>query len=189
MTTTPRLRSRAVRSSIVFLIALVLSTAGIAKPTAPVTRGAPVGPDESVADTMPRRAQAAPEVTAASDVRRSIEQAEYFATDAGAGLQAPNRTNGLRTYFDASGARVVEREDDASALARLRAVAVGRGASLLLDSGEVSSSGGHVDIRRRGHEPVDRASRSRAIRGRRLRGCARRHAAARTAWPRRAAVP
>ncbi len=81
-----------------------------------------------------------------AEVRRSISEREYEATDAGEGLQAPNRAHDLRTYFDAGGARVVGRED-AKELARLRTVAVG-GAPV--EAGEVVTSGARVEVRRAG---------------------------------------
>ncbi len=98
-----------------------------------------------------------PETRAATDapavddtVQRSIAEREYDASDAGSGLQAPNRAHGLRTYFDARGARVVDREDDARVLGGLRTLAVGRGEPKRLERGEVASSGPRVEIRRPG---------------------------------------
>ncbi len=82
--------------------------------------------------------------------RRSISEREYEATDAGAGLQAPNRAQGLRTYFDATGARVVDRENEERGLTHLRTVAVGRGEPKRVADGEVTADGARVEIRRAG---------------------------------------
>ena len=77
---------------------------------------------------------------------------EYHATPSRDGLQAPNRAHGLRTYFEPSGIRVVERTDaKAPELARIRVVGVGHGATLSgVAPGEVSSAGARVEIRRPG---------------------------------------
>ncbi len=84
------------------------------------------------------------------EAERSIAQREYEATDSGKGLQAPNRAHGLRTYFDATGARVVDREDDATGLARLRTVGVGRDELRPVSPGEVVADGSRVEVRRPG---------------------------------------
>lgn len=78
---------------------------------------------------------------------RSISEREYEATDAGEGLQAPNRANEIRTYFEPDGARVVDREDGAADLARLRTVSVG---TRLVGKGEVVAEGARVEVRRPG---------------------------------------
>ena len=82
------------------------------------------------------------------DARRSISAGEYMPTDAGAGLQAPNRALGLRTYFDSTGVRIVDRDNDANELLRLRTVAVGRRNATSLPCGSVVVDGGRVELRR-----------------------------------------
>src|SRR4051794_14152552 len=95
---------------------------------------------------------AAPEAPSwLSQAQVSICEREYEATDAGAGLQAPNRALGLRTYFEPAGARVVDREDDTTELVRLRTVAVGRGKDVRpVGSGEAVADGVRVELRRTG---------------------------------------
>ncbi len=85
----------------------------------------------------------------ASEARRSISEREYEATDAGLGLQAPNRAAGLRTYFEPSGARVLAR-DDATELALLETVGVGRAEPRPVSPGEVVADGARVEVRRPG---------------------------------------
>ncbi|MBK6425720.1 MAG: FG-GAP repeat protein [Blastocatellia bacterium] len=82
-----------------------------------------------------------------AEAMRSISEREYEATDAGEGLQAPNRANDLRTYFVPEGARVVDREGGAADLARLRTVSVG---TRLVGKGEVVADGARVEVRRPG---------------------------------------
>jgi hypothetical protein len=84
-------------------------------------------------------------------LEREIAAREYEATPNGDGLQAPNRANGLRTYFDPSGIRVLDRmaAPDARELARLTLSGVGRGAALAgIAPGEISHGGARVEIRR-----------------------------------------
>ncbi|HQR38643.1 MAG TPA: FG-GAP-like repeat-containing protein, partial [Blastocatellia bacterium] len=84
-------------------------------------------------------------------LEQSIAAREYEATDAGQGLQAPNRAQGIRTYFEPGGARIVDRETAGDELARVRTVSVGRGAAVRqVDSGEVSADGARVEVRRPG---------------------------------------
>ena len=80
------------------------------------------------------------------EARQTILEREYEATDAGEGLQAPNRAHGLRTFFEPEGARVVGREDSAE-LARLRTVAVSGRA---VGAGQVVAEGARVEVRRPG---------------------------------------
>jgi hypothetical protein len=104
--------------------------------------------------SRPEGGTATPESTAAAPVppvweaeaRRSISEREYEASDAGGGLQAPNRAHGLRTFFEPDGARVVDREGSAE-LTRLRTVSVG---GEPVGAGEVVSSGARVEVRRPG---------------------------------------
>jgi hypothetical protein len=84
---------------------------------------------------------------------RVIAAREYEATPNAEGLQAPNRAQGLRTYFDSSGIRVLDRMAAASApeLARLTLDGVGRGDALEETvPGEVSHDAARVEIRRPG---------------------------------------
>ncbi len=104
-------------------------------------------------DRIPSRVtRAAP----AGSLQRRLEDAiaarEYEATENGQGLQAPNRANGLRTYFDSSGVRVVDRTAaDSPELARLTLAGVGRGAALArVAPGELSHDAARVEIRRAG---------------------------------------
>ncbi len=108
-------------------------------PTAPPTR--PASHATATSDSPSLQA----------DVERTISDREYEATETDAGLQAPNRAHGLRTYFESGGVRVVDREDGASELAHLRTISIGRGAaSRELAEGEVRSEGSRVEIRRGG---------------------------------------
>ncbi len=84
-----------------------------------------------------------------SQAQRSMSEREYEATDAGAGLQAPNRAHGLRTYFEPDGVRVTDR-DDSGELARLRTVGVGRDELRPVSPGEVVADGSRVEVRRPG---------------------------------------
>ena len=77
--------------------------------------------------------------------RRHIEQREYRASAGPAGLQAPNRNHGLRTYFEPEGIRVLDRTaTDATELLSLRLETLGRGEETIpVGPGEVT----HVDAR------------------------------------------
>ncbi len=94
------------------------------------------------------QAAAAPEPPGwLAEAQRSISSREYEATESGGELQAPNRAHGLRTYFEADGARVVDREDGATELARVRTIAINdQGVA----PGEVVASGARVEVRRPG---------------------------------------
>ncbi len=110
---------------------------------------APHAPEPATPDAT-MRAAAPGSRSWLAEARRSIASREYEATDAGLGLQAPNRAHGLRTFFDTDGARVVDREGG-SELARLRTVALGRGDALTpVAEGEVRADGDRVEIRRPG---------------------------------------
>ena len=63
-----------------------------------------------------------------SNAQRQIEALEYHASSGRKGLQAPNRRHGLRTYFERTGIRVVDRTAPGSPqLLSLSLVALGRG--------------------------------------------------------------
>ncbi|MCA9501632.1 MAG: FG-GAP repeat protein [Myxococcales bacterium] len=85
-------------------------------------------------------------------VERALAEREYHASRNREGLQAPNRAQGFRTYFDETGIRMVERGGSEGAeLARLSLAAVGRGDRLEpVGSGEVVHEGPRVEIRRPG---------------------------------------
>ncbi len=87
-----------------------------------------------------------------ASVQRGIAEKEYEASPTASGLQAPNRAHNLRTYFDATGIRVVDRSEPGSPeLLALRLVGWGRGESLeLVAAGEVTSEGARVEIARPG---------------------------------------
>ena len=83
-------------------------------------------------------------------LERQIAALEYQATLNGVGLQAPNRAQGLRTYFAADGIRVVDRTAEADPpLLRLALAGFGRGEELpAAVAGEVTARGARVEIRR-----------------------------------------
>jgi len=84
--------------------------------------------------------------------RRSLERREYHASPNRSGLQAPNRSQDLRTYFEATGIRVHDRSTPgASELLSLSFSGVGRGNALAaIGPGDVTSDGPRVEIRRAG---------------------------------------
>ncbi|HTO05441.1 MAG TPA: hypothetical protein VMR86_00140 [Myxococcota bacterium] len=83
-------------------------------------------------------------------LEQAIAAREYEATPNGDGLQAPNRVQGLRAYFDASGIRIANRLDpDGHALAALTLAGVGREDALApVTRGELSHEGARVELRR-----------------------------------------
>ncbi|HEY8155963.1 MAG TPA: thrombospondin type 3 repeat-containing protein [Myxococcota bacterium] len=84
--------------------------------------------------------------------RRSLERREYHASSNRSGLQAPNRAQNLRTYFEATGIRVHDRTAaGAPELLSLSLASVGRRDALVaLPQGVVTSQGPRVEIRRPG---------------------------------------
>jgi hypothetical protein len=84
--------------------------------------------------------------------QQGLAEKEYRASHNGKGLQAPNRRHNLRTYFEANGIRVHDRTADGSPeLLRLKLSGIGRGDALApVETGEVVSEGGRVEIRRPG---------------------------------------
>jgi len=85
-------------------------------------------------------------------MQRQIAEREYWASHNDLGLQAPNRIHNLRTYFEPTGIRVVDRTAAGSPeLLALRLAGVGRGEKLIpTGPGEVTSDGARVEIRRPG---------------------------------------
>jgi FG-GAP repeat/FG-GAP-like repeat len=84
-------------------------------------------------------------------MQRDIALHEYQVKPNAAGLQAPNRAQGFRTYFDANGVRLVDREQDSAEWAQLRLHAWGRREHMqTTDAGEVSHVESRVEIRRSG---------------------------------------
>ena len=82
-----------------------------------------------------------------------IAALEYRASENGEGLQAPNRAQNLRTYFESTGIRVHDRTAPRSPeLLRLSLAGVGRGHALAaVEPGrEVAVDGHRVEIRRPG---------------------------------------
>jgi hypothetical protein len=85
-------------------------------------------------------------------LRDQIRDSEYWASENRHGLQAPNRRHGLRTYFEPTGIRVVDRVAPGSdELVSLALEGWGRpGAIAVAAAGEVTSHQGRVEIRRPG---------------------------------------
>ena len=85
-------------------------------------------------------------------ITRSLAELEYHASRSRVGLQAPNRAQNLRTYFEASGIRIHDRTaQSAPELLSLSLSGMGRGDGLAeIEPGEVISTGARVEIRRAG---------------------------------------
>ena len=85
-------------------------------------------------------------------VQHDLQAREYHASHNGQGLQAPNRRQDFRTYFEADGIRVVAREAaEHEELLRLHLDALGRGETLrAVSAGEVTSQDNRVELRRPG---------------------------------------
>ena len=66
-----------------------------------------------------------------SNLQCALAEYEYHASENGHGLQAPNRSHNLRTYFEATGIRIHDRTEPGShALVGLSLVGIGRSATL-----------------------------------------------------------
>jgi hypothetical protein len=91
-----------------------------------------------------------PETAWLDAARRRISLREYRASENAVGLQAPSRRHALRTYFEPTGIRVVDRVAEGSPqLLALRLEHMGRANSLApVAPGEVASDGARVEIRR-----------------------------------------
>jgi hypothetical protein len=85
-----------------------------------------------------------------AQIERRLEVREYHASRNQIGLQAPNRAQNLRTYFETTGIRVHDRTAP-NELFSLALAGMGRGDALApLPPGEVASEGARVEIRRDG---------------------------------------
>jgi len=98
----------------------------------------------------PRALQAPGPGAAASDLRAIVALREYHATRVANGLQAPNRRHRLRTFFDPSGIRVVDRIAPGSPqLLALSVAHIGRDGTLrAVPPGKVSHERHRVEIAR-----------------------------------------
>ena len=83
-------------------------------------------------------------------VQSDLASREYHASLNDEGLQAPNRAHNLRTYFERTGVRVVDRTAEGGpTLVELRVAAIGRGERTAeVEEGELVSAGARVEIRR-----------------------------------------
>ncbi len=117
-------------------------------------RGEPYSPGESrsrrwrpFSSPSPRR----PRMSGSGGSRRR-SRSEHDASLNAQGLQAPDRAQNFRTYFDCSGIRVHDRTSSGSSkLLGLTVVALGRGETFVpVAPGEVVSEGSRVEIRRSG---------------------------------------
>ncbi len=97
-------------------------------------------------------ADAAPSLSGAlPQIRSAIEAREYWVTPTSAGLQAPNRAQRMRSYFDASGLRVTDRESSRNPLVGLSLTRIGRlGSIRSVPEGKVRHDGARVEIARPG---------------------------------------
>jgi hypothetical protein len=85
-------------------------------------------------------------------IEQELARREYRVSRTLAGLQAPNRAHGLRTWFEDDGVQVHDRTAEGSPrLLALSLAGVGRGATLVEPAvGAVVSDGARVEIRRPG---------------------------------------
>ena len=75
-----------------------------------VLAGCETSPESAdVASARALAQEAPPDAGWLSQVNRALNAREYWASDSGLGLQAPNRRHSIRTYFSAEGIRVVDR--------------------------------------------------------------------------------
>ena len=86
-----------------------------------------------------------------NDVQRAIAASEYKVSSSVAGPQAPNRAHSLRSYFEPTGVRVVERTPEAAPLVTLRLLRFGREDQLAeIGPGIVQYEGARAEIHRPG---------------------------------------
>ncbi len=79
--------------------------------------------------------------------QQELAQREYFASENGNGLQAPNRAQGFRTYFDENGIALVARSADDQPLATIAVLSVGRaGSTETVGLAEVHSNAAQVTL-------------------------------------------
>ena len=82
-----------------------------------------------------------------ASLRERLLQQEYFASNNHAGLQAPNRALGIRSYFDADGLRAVRRDAAEADQFRWQPQSLARGAiQQPIVAGVVSVYEGHVEL-------------------------------------------
>ena len=127
-------------------------TALLAMPWAGSSRRDPAALEALSAASRPQPA-AVTTGTGLARMQREIAAREYQASPRGGAIQAPNRAQALRTWFEPTGVRVHDRTASGNApLAELRLVGVGRGDLGLVEvtPGEVASEGSRVEIRRSG---------------------------------------
>ncbi len=87
-----------------------------------------------------------------SSVQRWLAEREYHVSENVKGLQAPNRSHNLRTYFEPTGIRVHDRTATGNTvLVGLSLIGMGRGAELTpVEAGPVRHTGARVEIQRPG---------------------------------------
>jgi len=128
------------------LVWVVAACVAASSPEAPLA--------DPAANPTPSQSAAAPAESGdwMAAAQRHIAEREYWASENGEGLQAPNRAHNLRTSFEPTGVRVRDRTAAGSpTLVELRLAGIGRGAALApVDPGEVASDGARVEIRRPG---------------------------------------
>ena len=101
---------------------------------------------------LPPQAGAEPGGSWLARAQEHIAAREYHATPSGGSLQAPNRAHGLRTWFEPSGVRVVDRvAPGRPTLVELALVRAGRaGAMAAVPPGTVWHEAARIEIRREG---------------------------------------
>jgi len=91
-----------------------------------------------------------------ADAQRELAQREYQASTTEVGLQAPNRAQGFRTYFDRNGIKLVERSAGDAPLAAIVLAGVGREQGHRVEASsapalvEVASDASRVTLRSHG---------------------------------------
>jgi hypothetical protein len=121
---------------------------------APIAAAEPPKLSPQGRETAPSKGAATPARRPGSDwlarAQRHLAEREYEAGPNAQGLQAPNRAQNLRTYFEKTGIRVVDRTAAGSPeLLTLRLAGIGRGERLApVGAGEVTSEGARVTLRR-----------------------------------------
>ncbi|MFO0690003.1 MAG: integrin alpha [Myxococcota bacterium] len=132
-----------------FLLLPLLACHAGSGPESLATSSVPGGRSASVEERAPSKGPLPSDGMA--EIRNHLLEREYWASSTPDGLQAPNRAHDLRTYFDARGVRVEDRNaPDRSPLVDLSLVRMGRERSLAnVPNGQVVHLGeGRVEIRR-----------------------------------------
>jgi hypothetical protein len=104
-------------------------------------------------EAAPHRADAGrPDASWRAGIERQLAEKEYEASRTAEGLQAPNRAQNLRTYFEPWGVRVVDRTAAGRPeLVSLRLSGVGRGSKLPgVGAAKIEHRGARVELRRAG---------------------------------------